>query len=194
VSIEARAWVGTLFRVVLAGIWFWAGLAKLLESDLARSQAIAAYRIFPTAWVDFLGWALPVAEVVLAILLLLGLFTRLAAIGTAVLMVSFIIGISSVWIRGYSIDCGCFGGGGDISEAGKTWRYSSELLRDFLFTGMAVWLIAWPRTKFSLDGWMFGSRPAPELEDDYDELDDDDDNDLSDDLTDDAEPLEEQNR
>ncbi len=119
---------------MLAGIWFWSGLAKLLETDLARSQAIAAYRIFPASWVDFLGWALPVSEVVLGILLLLGLFTRFAAIGTALLMTAFIIGISSVWIRGYSIDCGCFGGGGDISEDGKTWRYSSELLRDFLFT------------------------------------------------------------
>jgi len=190
VSVEARSWVGTLFRLVLAGIWFWSGMAKLLETDLARSQAIAAYRIFPASWVDFLGWALPISEVVLAILLLLGLFTRLAAIGTALLMTAFIIGISSVWIRGYSIDCGCFGGGGDISEDGKTWRYSSELLRDFLFTGMAVWLIAWPRTKFSLDGWMFGGRPEAY---EYDELDDDTD-DLSDDATDDAEPLEEQTR
>ena len=24
-----------------------------------------------------------------------------------------ILGIASVWIRGYNIDCGCFGGGGD---------------------------------------------------------------------------------
>jgi uncharacterized membrane protein YphA (DoxX/SURF4 family) len=193
VSVEARTWVGTLFRLVLAGIWFWSGLAKLLESDLARSQAIAAYRVFPASWVDFLGWALPVAEVILGILLLLGLFTRLAAIGTALLMMGFIVGISSVWIRGYSIDCGCFGGGGDISEDGKTWRYTSELLRDFLFTGMAVWLIAWPRTKFSLDSWMFGARPEPELEYDDDD-DDDDDDDLTDDPTDDREPLEEQNR
>lgn len=148
---EVRAWIGTVFRVALAGILAWAGIVKLVEPDGAR-LAILAYRVFPVAWADFLGWALPVGEVVLAVLLLVGLFTRWAALATALLMVGFIIGIASVWVRGYSIDCGCFGGGGDISEDGKTWRYTSELLRDLLFTGMAVWLVAWPRTKFALDG------------------------------------------
>ena len=115
----------------------------------------------PLRWVDFLGWALPGAEVALALLLLLGLFTRWAALATALLMIGFIVGISSVWIRGYSIDCGCFGGGGDISEDGKTWRYASEIGRDVIFTAMAAWLVVWPRTKLSLD-WPgpYRRRPA----------------------------------
>ena len=150
-SSDTRAWIGTLLRLVLAGILFWSGLAKLLESNETRREAILAYRVFPPSWVDFLGWALPAVEVGLGALLLLGLFTRFAAICTALLMLGFIVGISSVWIRGYSIDCGCFGGGGTVSEDGKAWRYTSELLRDFLFMGMAVWLVAWPTTKLSLD-------------------------------------------
>lgn len=186
-SVEARTWISTVFRLVLAGIWFWAGIVKLVEPNGAR-DAIVAYRVFPPSWVGFLGWALPAVEILLAVLLLLGLFTRLAAIGTALLMLGFIVGISSVWIRGYSIDCGCFGGGGDISEEGKTWRYTSELLRDFLFTGMAVWLIAWPASKFSLDRWLQGSPAEP-----YDDSDLDDDEDDTD-TTEDSEPLEEHNR
>jgi uncharacterized membrane protein YphA (DoxX/SURF4 family) len=177
VSSDTRAWIGTLLRLVLAGILFWSGLAKLLESNETRREAILAYRVFPPSWVDFLGWALPAVEVGLGALLLLGLFTRFAAICTALLMLGFIVGISSVWIRGYSIDCGCFGGGGTVSEDGKAWRYTSELLRDFLFMGMAVWLVAWPTTKLSLD------REPLTFDDDYD-----------DDLTDENEPLEEQSR
>jgi uncharacterized membrane protein YphA (DoxX/SURF4 family) len=164
VSSDVRAWIGTGFRLVLSGILFWSGLAKLLESNDARREAILAYRVFPPSWVDFLGWALPAFEVALAALLLVGLFTRVAAFATAVLMLGFIVGISSVWIRGYSIDCGCFGGGGNIGEEGKVWRYTSELLRDFLFMGMAVWLVAWPTTKLALD------RPPLEHDDfDYDD-------------------------
>jgi len=177
VSSDTRPWIGTLLRLVLAGILFWSGLAKLLESNETRREAILAYRVFPPSWVDFLGWALPAVEVGLGALLLLGLFTRFAAICTALLMLGFIVGISSVWIRGYSIDCGCFGGGGTVSEDGKAWRYTSELLRDFLFMGMAVWLVAWPTTKLSLD------REPLTFDDDYD-----------DDLTDENEPLEEQSR
>jgi uncharacterized membrane protein YphA (DoxX/SURF4 family) len=166
VSSDIRAWIGTVLRLVLAGILFWSGLAKLLESNDARREAILAYRVFPPGSVDFLGWALPAVEVGLAALLLIGLFTRFAAITTALLMLGFIVGISSVWIRGYSIDCGCFGGGGNVSEDGKALRYTSELLRDFLFMGMAVWLVAWPTTKFAID------RP-PVSYDDYDDVDDD---------------------
>ena len=148
---DLRAWIGTLMRLGLAGVLGYAGAVKLTQPNGAR-EAVLAYRVFPVGWASFLGWALPGLEIVLAILLLLGLFTRWTALITALLMVTFIVLISSVWIRGYSIDCGCFGGGGDTSGAGKIWRYSSELLRDFLFTGMAVWLVAWPRTKFALDG------------------------------------------
>ena len=176
-SSDTRSWIGTVLRLVLSAILFWSGLAKLLESNDARREAILAYRLFPPSWVDFLGWALPSLEVGLAALLLLGLFTRFAALATALLMLGFIVGISSVWIRGYSIDCGCFGGGGNVGEEGKAWRYTSELLRDFLFMGMAVWLVAWPTTKLSLD------REPLTFDDDYD-----------DDPTDENEPLEEQSR
>ncbi len=171
VRSSVRAWIGLVLRIALAGVLGWAGAVKLVEPNGAR-DAIIAYRVFPPSWVDFLGWALPGVEVVLAILLLVGLFTRWAALATALLMVGFIVGISSVWIRGYSIDCGCFGGGGDISEEGKTWRYTSEILRDVLFTAMALWLVRWPRTKFSLDG---PGRPGEVYDDGPDDDPDSDD-------------------
>jgi uncharacterized membrane protein YphA (DoxX/SURF4 family) len=183
VSSDLRAWIGTVLRLVLSGVLFWSGIAKLVETDQSRREAILAYRVFPPSWAEFLGWALPAVEVGLAALLLIGLFTRFAAIGTAILMLGFILGIASVWIRGYNINCGCFGGGGDVTEGGKALRYTAEILRDFLFVGMATWLIAWPITKLALD------RPPLTFDDaDYD------DDDLTDDLTDDNETLEEQSR
>ncbi len=147
---ELRAWTGTLLRVALAGILFFAAVPKLFEADGARS-VIIAYRLVPDALVPLLSWGLPILELVLGALLLVGLFTRWAALATALLMLGFMIGVVSVWVRGYSIECGCFGGGGDVTEDGKTLRYVGYLLRDFLFVGMATWLVAWPRTKFSLD-------------------------------------------
>jgi uncharacterized membrane protein YphA (DoxX/SURF4 family) len=169
-TADIRAWIGTLLRVALAGVLGYAGIVKLLEKNGAR-EAIIAYRVFPASWVTFLGWALPTVEVVLALLLLIGLFTRWAALLTALLMIGFIVGISSVWIRGYSIDCGCFGGGGDVSEAGKTWRYTSEILRDLLFTAMALWLVLWPRTKLAFDGPGRSRTSAPPAYDSNDESD-----------------------
>lgn len=156
VSAPRRFWgnphVGLAFRIVLAAVLGVAGVTKLVEPGGAR-EAIIAYRIpgMTGQVAGILGWILPAGEILLAVLLLVGLFTRWAAVATALLMAGFVVGIASVWARGYSIDCGCFGGGGDVSPEGKNWRYTSEILRDLLFCGMAVWLAIWPRTTFALD-------------------------------------------
>lgn len=147
---SARAWIGLGARLVLAGVLGYAGLVKLFEPGGARG-AILAYRIFPVSWADALGWVLPGLEVLLALLLLVGLFTRWAGLASAVLMLGFVAGIASVWARGYSIDCGCFGGGGDVSPEGAAARYTIEIARDVLFAALGLWLAIWPRTKFSLD-------------------------------------------
>jgi len=162
--------VGLVFRVVLAGILGFAGVTKLVEPNGAR-EAIIAYRIpgMTGQVAGLLGWVLPAGEVLLAVLLLIGLFTRWAALATALLMVAFIVGIASVWARGYSIDCGCFGGGGDVDPDGKAWRYSSEILRDLLFAGMAVWLSVWPRTLLSLDRSPTAADAAVDRDDIHDE-------------------------
>ena len=97
----------------------------------------------------YVGYALPVLEVLLGTLLVLGLFTRPSAVVGAVLLVVFMAGIVSVWARGLSIDCGCFGQGGTVA-AGST-RYVRELLRDSGLLACAVWLVARPATLWCLD-------------------------------------------
>ena len=82
---------------------------------LTAERAVQAYELFPLrASPSAIGLGLPFLEIALGLLLVLGLFTRPAAIVATVLMVVFIIGISQAWARGLTIDCGCFGGGGQI--------------------------------------------------------------------------------
>ena len=131
-NTDRTQWVSTVVRVVLAGIMLWAGLAKLLEPGQAL-RAVQAYRIFPSWIDDVVAIGLPIIEISVGLLLLLGLGTRFAAWVTAGLMVVFVAGVASAWIRGLSIDCGCFGGGGDVPSA------------------LAVWLIRFPTSRLSLD-------------------------------------------
>ena len=142
--------IGTIFRLILAGVLGVAGYVKMIEPHGAR-DAIMAYRLLPPAVAPFLGYALPAAEIVLGALLLVGLFVRLSGLISAILMVFFIIGIASVWIRGYSIDCGCFGGGGDISADGIARKYTTEIVRDACLTLIGLWLFRWPHTLVSLE-------------------------------------------
>jgi hypothetical protein len=64
-------------------------------------------------------------------------------------MFAFIIGISQAWARGLSIDCGCFGGGGQVEPG--TANYLPELLRDGGLGLLAIYLFRYPQSKFGLD-------------------------------------------
>lgn len=144
--------VATLARVALSGILGYAGMVKLVEDQGTRRRAILAYRLpgVSVEAADVLGLLLPAFEVLLAVCLLVGLFVRLSGLATALLMAVFIVGIISVWVRGYSIDCGCFGGGGDIDPAGRHARYTQEVLRDLLFAALGVRLWLSPRSRWAL--------------------------------------------
>ena len=121
--------VGFHYRLVLAGVLLYAGGAKFFEGGYAAQMAINAYKIFPPAWAPFLGHFLPGLEILLGILLLAGMFVRLTSLLTAILMTGFILGIISVWVRGYSIDCGCFGGGGEVEELAEAGEHLLALRR-----------------------------------------------------------------
>jgi len=147
----SHVYAGLLARVVLAFVLGYAGIIKLLEPNGAK-DAILAYRLgIPANIAQLLGYALPAVEVAVGLLLLVGLFTRQAAAVSAALMALFIVGIAQVWARGYAIDCGCFGGGGDVSYEGRHLRYTIEILRDVFFLLLAIRLYRWPHTGFSLD-------------------------------------------
>jgi uncharacterized membrane protein YphA (DoxX/SURF4 family) len=150
-TVVTRA-AGVGCRLLLAGVWLYAGAAKV--GDLNGSvRAVKAYRILPNGVADWVGAALPLVEIGLALLLLVGLATRVAALASALLLAGFVIGISAAWARGLRIDCGCFGGGGDLA-AGESPTYTLELARDGLFLLAAGFLVVWPRTIWSLDTWL----------------------------------------
>ncbi|GAA3544819.1 DoxX family membrane protein [Amycolatopsis ultiminotia] len=143
--------VGTLARLGLAAVWFVSGGVKIADPGQTY-LAVRAYDVLPDALVRPVSIALPLLELVLGLLLLVGLATRWVAGVALVLLAVLVAGIAQSWARGLSIDCGCFGGGGQVA-AGQT-AYPQEILRDTGFALLAVWLLVRPRTWFSLDGWL----------------------------------------
>jgi Methylamine utilisation protein MauE. len=145
--------IGVLARLILGVVLIWAGAAKVTSPALS-ARAVRAYQILPYDLAGYVGYALPVVEVLVGLLLVIGLFTRASAVVGGLLMVAFIIGISSAWARGLTIDCGCFGGGGTI--AASQTQYPLEILRDIGVAACAAWLVVRPRTAYSLDHRLFG--------------------------------------
>lgn len=147
--------VGTLARLGLAAVWLVSGTIKALDPDQTY-LAVRAYDVLPTAAVQVVADVLPWFELALGVLLLLGIGTRVVAGVSAALLLVFVAGVSQAWARGLSIDCGCFGGGGEVAP--DRTAYGVEILRDVGFLLLAGWLLVRPRTLFSVDGRL-ESRP-----------------------------------
>ena len=147
-------WIGTALRLVTGGVWLVAGGLKL--DDLAGSvRAVRAYELLPEAVVPVVGSALPVLEVAVGLMLVLGVLVRANALLSSLLFAAFVVGIAQAWARGLEIDCGCFGGGG--VEEGASSKYPWEIARDLALLGASLWLVARPRTRLALDTLLFRS-------------------------------------
>ncbi len=152
-----QEWVTLAARLVLGGVLLVAGLLKVTQLD-ASVQSVRLYQLLPWEVTAAVGAALPIVEIIVGLLLITGTFTRLSAVAGSLLMLAFIIGIASVWARGISIDCGCFGGGGEV-EASQT-QYPAEIARDLGLLLAGAWTVWRPRSPFAVDGWLFAA-PAP---------------------------------
>jgi peroxiredoxin/uncharacterized membrane protein YphA (DoxX/SURF4 family) len=94
-------------QILLAAVFAVAGIAKL--RDLAGSrQAVAEFGV-PARLAPSIGTALPIAELVAAVLLIIHPTARWGALVALLLLVSFVIGIATAMSRGRAPDCNCFG-------------------------------------------------------------------------------------
>ncbi|NYG58331.1 putative membrane protein YphA (DoxX/SURF4 family) [Nocardioides daedukensis] len=148
-------WAGLIIRLVVGGVWIVAGALKLPD-PAASVRAVRAYDLLPESIVPTVGHVLPLVEIVIGACLVVGLFTRWSAVLSGLLFVVFIIGIASAWQRGLQIDCGCFGGGGQIADA--TSKYPLEIARDVALLVASALLVWRPRTRLALDPVLF---PTP---------------------------------
>jgi uncharacterized membrane protein YphA (DoxX/SURF4 family) len=155
----AQPWLSTLARVFLAGVFIWAGWPKFLDTE-GTVRSVRAFQLLPEVAVRPFAYGLPLLELALALVLLLGLATRIAALITAAMMVMFIFGIVMAWARGLSIECGCFGNTG-ATVVDPVPGYIADLLRDTGVLLVAGLLARWPRSRVSLDGALGLAAPTP---------------------------------
>jgi uncharacterized membrane protein YphA (DoxX/SURF4 family) len=148
-------WIGLLARLVVGGVWIYAGVLKLPHPENSISS-VRAYQLLPIGWTDTIGHLLPMLEIVVGASLVVGLLTPFTGGISALMQLAFVIGIASVWSRGIAIDCGCFGNGGaDPNAFGK---YPWEIARDVGLMALSLLLVVRPRTPYAVDSVLF---PAP---------------------------------
>ena len=133
-KILGNRWFLLVLRVVLGGVFVYAGTLKLFH-PLAFADSIATFQLLPPQLINVVALALPPFEVIVGAMLLFGIFQRQAALALLILTVAFMIFLLQAIARGLEVDCGCFGTG--KPSAGSAWV---ALGRDVLLAVGCWWV------------------------------------------------------
>jgi peroxiredoxin len=121
-------------RLLLAGVFLVAGLAKLIDRAGSR-QAMVDFGL-PSPLAVPLGWLLPITELALVVTLLVASTAWWAAVAAVALLALFLAGIAVNLARGRKPACRCFG---QLSAGPIGW---STLVRNgvlIVVAGVVVW-------------------------------------------------------
>jgi uncharacterized membrane protein YphA (DoxX/SURF4 family) len=127
-------------RWVLGGLFFYAGVTKLLEPQVF-AILIEAYGIVPEALLMPVAIVLPLLEVIAGLGLLVDIRGSLTLITG--LLVLFIVILGYAINMGLDVDCGCFGPEDPEARAFHGLRLS--LFRDLLMMTGVIFMYVWRR-------------------------------------------------
>ena len=119
---RAVIWIG---RLLLGGIFVYAGYSKLffpnhnlwpyfmLKFSVSANLStfafqVDSYKVLPAGAVAFVAHTLPLAEIVLGLLLLIGWRLRIWASLISLIMLGFLAVVTRAYLLHMEINCGCF--------------------------------------------------------------------------------------
>jgi uncharacterized membrane protein YphA (DoxX/SURF4 family) len=113
---RAVMWTG---RLLLGGIFIYAGYAKIFMPGMHPRPPIGiafalfalqvdSYQLLPPAAVNFVARTLPVTEIALGLLLIIGWQLRIWGTIVSLIMLGFFAAVVRSYAMGLQINCGCF--------------------------------------------------------------------------------------
>jgi protein-disulfide isomerase/uncharacterized membrane protein YphA (DoxX/SURF4 family) len=146
----AKPWVGMVARLLLGVVWIWAALAKIAH-PLGFVQTVRAYDM-TWEWLSrAIGYGLPVLELCLGVVLVVGVTVRIAAAVSAVLFVVFLVALIEAAARGLTVTCGCFNSG-KIVQTGPSHLWPILMAIGLLIA--SAYLVVFHLTRFSVEEYL----------------------------------------
>lgn len=141
----------TRCEMVVAGLFLFAAYHKLWGQGAAQnfSDSVRAFKVIPdnfTFGVRLATSVTPWIEVVAAVLLLIGVWSRAAATVMAILLVAFIAMITNAILQGYDLECGCFGDLSPFCPKRVGW---CNVVQNVVLLGMSLIVALTPRSKLA---------------------------------------------
>ncbi|MEI6232527.1 MAG: MauE/DoxX family redox-associated membrane protein [Planctomycetota bacterium] len=113
-------------RLLLGGVLCYAGFNKLTDVPKFATD-IHNFRILPVVLERIVAVVLPWNELVVGALLILGIWTRAAALASLLFFTVFAVAVSSAIARNLNIECGCLGHA-DASKVGAVTLVKDAVL------------------------------------------------------------------
>ncbi|MDE3197870.1 MAG: DoxX family membrane protein [Acidobacteriota bacterium] len=98
-------------QVILAGIFIYAGYAKIREPWAQFATSLYSFKLLPDSALEPVARTLPWCELTLGIAILSGILLRWSALIASLLLALFFGVLIRSYAMGLEVDCGCFGAG-----------------------------------------------------------------------------------
>jgi putative oxidoreductase len=131
-EILSNKWLILAIRLILGVTFILASIDKIANPG-GFALSIYNYRMLPHETINLMAIVMPWLELVTGVLIIAGILMRGSAFWLAIMLLVFIIALSSALARGLDISCGCFSvEGGHAVDLGL-------LIRDILmFIGAVI--------------------------------------------------------
>jgi putative oxidoreductase len=100
--------ISIAIKLVLAALFLFSAWSKLSDPK-TYVDALKTYQLFPLSWIPLLVYYVPLVELVLAVLLFIPKYSKVALLACLILFSIFQISLLTLILRGIDGDCGCFG-------------------------------------------------------------------------------------
>lgn len=121
-------WLTVGFRLFVGISFIYASFYKIIEPALF-ARSIWYYHMVPGELISPMALLLPWAELIVGLSLIIGVYYRGAVLLVNMMVIMFMIALTSAAVRGIDIDCGCFKPGKASSQSAlNTLWYDLVLL------------------------------------------------------------------
>jgi len=128
----SHPWLGIIARIVVGGIFIYASIDKILHAD-QFARIVFNYHLVPAPLINIFALLLPWVELGAGIFLVVGIWPRAAGLVLTAMVMMFLVALSINWVRGVSLECGCF----TVSSSAKG-AIADLVVRDLLLLLLAI--------------------------------------------------------
>jgi hypothetical protein len=120
----------------VGGLFFYAGIIKLPEPEIF-ARDIRNYRLPLGGFAEILAMLLPPVEIIAALSLLWKKTRSAGLLILGTLTTVFLLALLQAALRGFAVNCGCFG---SSSDTVTVWDFTLSISRDVVLFILILWL------------------------------------------------------